>query len=58
METKVADLTIDELREIIRGVLTEYLDPDGDLKPEMIIDLRQRNEADEWVDHDSVWGNE
>jgi len=58
VETKVTDLTINELREIIREIIAEYLEPDGELRPEIIADLRERIRTGEWVDHDSVWDDE
>ena len=55
MSTKISDLTVDELREIIRDVIEEYFDPDGELRPDFAAELKRRIKSEDWVEHEKVW---
>ena len=55
MTTKVADLSIEELKDIIREVIDDYLAPDGELNQEFAVELAERMKSGDWLDHDIVW---
>ena len=56
MTTKVADMTVDELKQVIYEVIEEYLEPEGELTPSAKKILHERLSSKEWVEHDKVWG--
>ena len=55
MIIKVSDLTVDELKEIIREVIEEYFNSEGELNPDFTEELRQRVDSKDWIDHKTVW---
>jgi len=57
MITKVSDLTVEELRAIIRDVLDEYIGGESELTPEFADELERRLQCTDWLDHASVWKN-
>ena len=56
MSTKVADMTVDELRATIREVIEEVLDEEEMLSDEFAKELKTRMESPEWVNAEDVWG--
>jgi hypothetical protein len=57
MKEKVTDLTVEELKKIIREVLEEYIDPDGELREDFAQELRQRMESKDFITHEEIWGD-
>jgi len=55
MITKVADMTIDDLKALIRDVLEEYISSENELAPEFADELERRIQSADWLDHASVW---
>lgn len=55
MDTKVSDLTVDELKKIIREVIEDYIDPDGELREDFAQELRERIESKNIITHEDVW---
>ena len=55
MDVKVADMTVDDLKEVIRAVLEEYLADDGELRPEFAEELKRRAESNDLLKADEVW---
>ena len=56
MSTKVTDMTVDELKEVITEVIEDILGAEEELTPKARKILRERLASDEWVDHNEVWG--
>ncbi len=57
MSTKVADLTLEELRKIIREMIVEVLEEEEEiLTDEFAAELKARMESPDWVDAEEVWG--
>ncbi len=57
MAEKVSDLTVEELKKIIREVIEEYIDPDGELREDFARELRERMESENFLTHEEVWGD-
>ena len=57
MATKVSDLTIDELKDIIRGVIAEYFESENELTDDFARELEKRSQSKDWIDHERVWNN-
>ena len=55
MTTKIADLTVDEFKEVIREVIEEYVDLDGELNPQFEAELMNRLKSKDWATHQEVW---
>ena len=55
MVTKVSDLTIEDLKDVIRAVLEEYFVNDGELRPEFAEELKRRATSDDLLEADKVW---
>jgi len=58
LSTKVSDLTVQELRDLIREVLDEYASGETELTPGFADELETRIQSMDWLDHDSVWKNQ
>jgi len=56
MNTKVADLTVEELKQVIYEVIEDVLEPESELTPQARKILRERLSSKEWVEHKEVWG--
>jgi len=56
MSTKVADMTVEELRATIREVIEEILVEADMLSDEFAADLKARMNAPDWVEAETVWG--
>lgn len=56
MTTKVADMTVEELKQVIYEVIEDFLEPEGELTPKAEKILRERLSSKEWLDHNEVWG--
>ena len=57
MTEKVSDLTVEELKKIIREVLEEYIDPEGELREDFAQELRLRMESKDFITHEEVWSD-
>lgn len=57
MIQKVSDLTVEELKKVIREVIEEYIDSDGELREDFAQELRQRMESKDFIAHEEVWGD-
>ena len=55
MTTKVTDLTIEELKNLIREVLEEYSADDSELDPAFASELGHRLKSNDWVSSEDVW---
>ena len=55
MSTKVAELTVDELKDLIREIIEDYFEPEEELEPDFTAELAERMKSNDWVDHDTVW---
>ncbi len=56
MSTKVADMTVEELRATIREVIEEVLVEEEMLSDEFAADLKARMDAPDWIEAETVWG--
>ncbi|MBC8204789.1 hypothetical protein ISS30_11230 [bacterium] len=55
MSERVSDLTVDELKKIIREVIEEYIDPDGEVREDFAQELRERMVSEDFISHEEVW---
>ncbi len=55
MSTKVSDLTVEELRALIRDVLDEFTGGENELTPEFADELEKRSQSKDWLDLASVF---
>ncbi len=58
MSHRVADMTVEELRETIRDVVQEDLDEDEILTDEFAAELEERFKSPDLVDAETVWNFE
>ncbi len=54
MTTKVSDMTIEELKQVIYEVIKEFLKPEGELNPKAEKILRERLSSKEWIDYNEI----
>jgi len=55
MDVKVANLSIEDLQDVIRAVLEEYFVDDGELRPEFAEELKRRAASEDLIEADQVW---
>ncbi len=55
MSTKVADMTVDELRRTIREVVEEVINQETKLNPDFATELEARLASQDLVTNEEVW---
>ena len=55
MTAKVADMTVEELKQVIYEVIEDFLEPESELTPKAQKILRERLSSKEWLEHEDVW---
>jgi hypothetical protein len=55
MTEKVAEMTVDELRQTIREVVEEVIAEETELNPDFATELESRIASDQFLTHEEVW---
>lgn len=55
MATKVADMTVDELKQTIRDVVLEVITEETNLRSDFSAELESRLASEDLITHEEVW---